>query len=175
MLPDQPFFPDFGIEQSRMAVDYHQPPLTDHGINDSLQNIGLLYQQLSLLKSRNPILGSKGGMKTESDFIFPSIEQALSPKMRTSDIEPVQFDPVQERLGRYQGSKYFRDIGFLPGRDNEELYGRAQTGWEAFTNGISGAWQLAKFQFVDQLKGWGRMVDSVFSGDLDKLYDQNDL
>lgn len=177
-MPDNnPLFPslDMEMQQVRMNNLQAEPTLPDYGINQSLQNIGSLYSQLSALKSINPLMKAQGGIKTSQDFMFPSIKEAVSPRSRPGDAIPTPFDPVKENLDRYADSKYSKNLGFLPGRDNEELYGRAQSGWGAFMAGVTGAWKLAKFQFADQFKGWGRLVDGIFSSDLSKVYDAGDL
>lgn len=176
-MPDYSLFPSLELELGQLRINDPQTlgPLPDYGTPETLQRISDLYAELGRIKSENPIARSRGAMKTSEDFMLPSVRRAISPKIQVSDLEPIQFDVGRERPERYEQSKYFKDIGFLPGQDNEELYSKYQTNWEKLTNGIAGAWDIAKFQFVDQLKGWGRLVDSIFSTDLNKLYDQDDM
>lgn len=176
-MPDNTLFPSLDFQYGQLNTDQFQSPgqLYDYGIPQSVRNIQDLYQQISALKSPNPLLQSQGNMISERDFMFPAIKDALSPQATLNDAQPTVFDPDQENLGRYTGSKYYNRLGFIPGADNEEAYGREQSGWNKITNAIKGAWKLAKFQFWDQLKGWGRMVDAVSTADLSKLYTQDDV
>lgn len=175
-MPNHAIFPSLDLEIQQVKSMGLQDPgyLPDMNISSNLQAISDIYSRIKALKSANPLLSSHG--KSPSDALkFPSIKEASSPINKSSDAIPTPFDPGRERYDRYRDSKYYKNIGFIPGRDNEELYGRAQSGWGALAAGITGAWKIAKFQFVDQLKGWGRLVDGIFSGDLSKIYDDNDL
>lgn len=86
---------------------------------------------------------------------------------------PTYFDPVEESLSKFKQSDYFKEKGFLSGRDNEQIYGERQTFGNKFVNGISGMADLAIYQFGDQLKGWGRMADALFSWDSSKLWGED--
>ena len=86
---------------------------------------------------------------------------------------PTYFDPVKESLSKFKQSDYFKEKGFLSGRDNEQIYGERQTFGNKFVNGITGMADLATFQFVDQLKGWGRMFDALSSWDSSKLWGED--
>lgn len=84
--------------------------------------------------------------------------------------QPTYFDPVAKNFNKYKQSDYFNQLGFFAGADNEEIYGNTQTFGNKFSNALSGAFDIAKYQFVDQLKGWGRMTDALTSWDSTKLY-----
>lgn len=75
------------------------------------------------------------------------------------------FDPDKEGLKRFQSSENFGTFGFVAGRDNEELYGQYQTVGEIMGNAFSQMWDLTKYQFKDQLAGWGRMFEFNPIGD----------
>lgn len=72
---------------------------------------------------------------------------------------PNSFDPDREGLTRFQSSDYFGDLGFVAGQNNEELYGQVQTTGDIMSNAFAQMWGLTKYQFKDQLLGWGRLFD----------------
>lgn len=84
--------------------------------------------------------------------------------------QPTYFDPVAKNFNKYKQSDYFNQLGFFAGADNEEVYGNTQTFGNKFSNALSGAWDIGTYQFFDQLKGWGRAADALFSWDSTKLY-----
>lgn len=86
---------------------------------------------------------------------------------------PTYFDPVSENFSKFKQSDYFNEKGFVAGRDNEQIYGERQTFGNKFVNGISGMADLAIYQFGDQLEGWGRMADALFSWDSSKLWGED--
>jgi hypothetical protein len=176
-MPDSPFFPSLDLELQQLHAQTPSPDLPNNNFPGQLQNLNSIYQQIAAYKSISPLLKKSGGIAkpgTAPDP-FPSLSAWRKTPLSTNDVAPMEFDPVAENLDRYKGNELYANIGFLPGRDNEELYGRQQTTWDKLTNGVTGAFELAKFQFVDQLKGWGRLIDSLDSWDLDKLYDQGDM
>ncbi len=175
-MPENPLFPSLNLELGQISIDDQRGPLPDYNFQGQLSSLQSIYGQIVQLKGQHPLLKKgKGNTVTQEDFLFPSIKKSLGSTVQVSDIEPVGYDPEMEQMDRYAGSSHFKDLGFLPGRDNEELYGQNQGTWEAIGNGITQAYELAKFQFVDQVKGWGRLVDGIFSADLSKIYDDGDL
>lgn len=59
---------------------------------------------------------------TDKENLFPSIQEATKPATKPSDVAPKSFDPAKENYDRYKNSPCFKEIGFIPGRDNERLY-----------------------------------------------------
>jgi hypothetical protein len=80
------------------------------------------------------------------------------------------FDPIAENYGKFKGSDYYNQLGFLAGEDNEDRYGRVQTFGNKLENGVTGMLALGKHQFIDQLQGWGRMTEALASWDSSKLW-----
>src|SRR4030095_10933154 len=90
--------------------------LPDYGIDSQLKRIQELYKKIEETKKDQAIV-----QNSDKDM-FPSIQEATKPETKTSDISPIAFDPVKENYERYKNSPCFKDLGFIPGRDNESLY-----------------------------------------------------
>lgn len=99
------------------------------------------------------------------DFFTPLNKQLRGDFNLHGALTPRAFDAKEYQLEKFRNSEYFKTFGFYLDRDNEELYGYRQTGWNAFKNGLATMKDLAIYQFQDQLAGWTR---GFSMGDLDE-------
>ena len=74
-----------------------------------------------------------------------------------------------------KGSKYFDDLGILPGMNVEEVYGNAQTNWNKLSNAVFGAGSLAVNQVVDQFTSWADTLDMFKDKSLEAPFKQAEL
>lgn len=81
---------------------------------------------------------------------------------------PVFFDWDKTQADRYVNSDYYKEMGFLPGRDNETLYGNRQTFGDTMQQAFSGMGSLTWNSFWEGWKGWGNLVDALFNWGSDK-------
>lgn len=100
--------------------------------------------------------------KTVNDF------SSRRPSFQTKTA-PVFFDWDQSQADRYVNSDYYQEQGFLPYADNETKYGQRQTFGDVMENAFAGGGRLAWNTFIDGWKGWGRLVDALFSRDASKI------
>jgi hypothetical protein len=83
---------------------------------------------------------------------------------------PVFFDWDKTQADRYVNSEYYQELGFLPNRDNETLYGHRQTFGDTMQQALAGGSMLAWNTFKDGWAGWGRMVNALFNWGSDSSF-----
>lgn len=78
---------------------------------------------------------------------------------------PRYFDYEGAQTDRYKQSDNFRALGFDPfgGTENEYKYGARQTWGDVWSNGLTGMFKLAGNTYIEGWKGWGNLVDAVYS------------
>jgi hypothetical protein len=82
---------------------------------------------------------------------------------------PIFFDWDATQADRYVHSDYYKELGFNPYGDNETKYGERQTFGNVMANAFAGGGRLAWNTFWEGWKGWGRLVDALFSWDGSKI------
>lgn len=83
---------------------------------------------------------------------------------------PIFFDWDKSQADRYVNSDYFNELGFLPDRNNEYLYGDRQTFGNTMKKAFGGMRSLAWNAFKDGWAGWGHMVDALFNWKSDNSF-----
>jgi hypothetical protein len=83
---------------------------------------------------------------------------------------PIFFDWDKTQADRYVNSDYFQEKGFVPGRDNETLYGHRQTFGDTMENAFAGMGSLAWNSFKGGWAGWGNLVNALFNWGSDSSF-----
>lgn len=92
-----------------------------------------------------------------------------TPASQDASLQPYGFNYKEANADRYVQSDYFQERGFHPEKDNETIYGNRQTFGDTMEQAFAGAGSLAWNTFVDGWKGWGRLAESLFTRDIQKI------
>ena len=108
------------LEIKRLQNEINRPILTlpDYGTDSIIKNIEALNKQLEEIKTED----AKYAYQNDNKEMLPSIREALKEEKKSSDYEPKPIEISDKELKRYEKSPCFKDLGYLPGRDNEKLY-----------------------------------------------------
>jgi hypothetical protein len=101
--------------------------------------------------------------------VFDDFARRMGVASMDSNLETYTYDPIITNEARFKQSDYSAELGFDPFRNNEFLYGSRQTWGDVLGNAIGGGVGLAAQTFTEGWKGWGNMVDALFSWDASKL------
>lgn len=110
--------PDLELEKLKWKEQYNQ---YERGAlkstEEATQNIE---HQVNELKETIK-QGQEPAFQNDND-ILSNAKDVLNKPYQSSDGAPTQFDPVKENLDRFTKSPCYGELGFIPGRDNEQLY-----------------------------------------------------
>ena len=149
---------------------------------------GVIPQELQGVYSQDPylplpesntnmldLLGSPNLSAPSNGSGFDLVQQGLndfskSPVSLNTLSAPVYFDYDAAQVDRYKSSDMFSTLGFDPSgqTNNEYKYGARQTWGDVWSNGLTGMFKLAGNTFVEGWKGWGNMVDAIYSTSWDE-------
>jgi hypothetical protein len=141
------------MENNPIYTDLSKEEIYRPEFNPSMDTFAYNSLHDSIMNIRQNNYNLFQGKKSNLDF-FSNVDKGLSDYSM-----PEYFSPTKENYDRFASSPDFPTLGFSIGRDNEDLYGKFQTTGEKIANGFSQMWDLTKYQFVDQLQGWGRLFD----------------
>jgi nucleoside-triphosphatase THEP1 len=111
----------------------------------------------------------------EFQDVMASARKNLSQVSTDESLRPIAYDAEATNRDRYTNSEYFGELGFNPFRNNEELYGNAQTNFDKLKNAFTGMGALAWNQAVDQFKSWGDTFDVFSSQEMKAAFEKNEM
>jgi transcriptional regulator with XRE-family HTH domain len=156
----------------------------------ALSNTGIIPEQLEASYLPTPELNLPVNTNTELgllDLVGSSTGNIMSlPSVQEDDNDPVKkglaalhaaptsaktlaaptfFDYERSQASRYTQAEDYKTLGFNPaiGQENEYRYGARQTWGDVWSNGLTGMFKLAGNTFIEGWKGWGNLVDAVYS------------